>query len=550
MQNTDAKKPKRTLPAWAGWLIGYACVLAGAAGLVHFWRVAFSLSLLPALPFTLGVAALCSLLYLTVFLLHRFCKDRLCLAAFICILVLGLLYCFATAPLQVPDEERYFLRSYSISMGRFNYDGQRGYPNDVDLLFQHFVPALNHKVTTGGHEMAPSSFALYQQDLADGVAADTRQTEPIAFMLFPYFPQALGIAVGRLFGFSALGLLYAGRLGNLLAYALICYAALHNCNKYRGVFMALALLPLSLFMATSNSQDSLMLALCYLVISYFCKDEIRSRDVVVFGIAMAVITYIKPHNVVLAFVLLLIPKSRWKTKWNPRLAFGIVAAAALLFWYAVGTGIDGSLLTQNYGNLPRGVGNQADPAGQMAFILGNPLSFLARAALTLYEEAGFLFKLGVFGWLDMSILLVSGLSVLSMASASALGIQQKEDTKFTGALALFLAAGLYACAVLGGIYVLDSPLYSIRVTGVQPRYFLPAFLLLFMLASILLGKAVRPRLSPGANLYRTEAITLCIVAAVALVSVVFIFQNTFIGQWIPKGEGGYKLVNMFGWQQT
>ena len=43
MANTTQAK-KHPLPRWAGWLAGYAAVLAAAAGLVYFWRVVFSLS--------------------------------------------------------------------------------------------------------------------------------------------------------------------------------------------------------------------------------------------------------------------------------------------------------------------------------------------------------------------------------------------------------------------------------------------------------------------------------------------------------------------------
>jgi hypothetical protein len=113
---------------------------------------------------------------------------------------------------------------------------------------------------------------------------------------------------------------------------------------------------------------------------------------------------------------------------------------------------------------------------------------------------------------------------------------------------LGLAGFFYGAAVLGAMYVLDTDLYSIRATGAQPRYFLPAFLLLFMLGSILLGRAVRPRLAPGSTASRTVSLTLWVVAGIALFSAVLIFQNTYIGQWMEKADGGWKMVNLFGWQ--
>ena len=45
-----------------------------------------------------------------------------------------MLFAFANPPMQTPDETDHYLRTYAISMGRFDFDAQRGYPEDVDEL--------------------------------------------------------------------------------------------------------------------------------------------------------------------------------------------------------------------------------------------------------------------------------------------------------------------------------------------------------------------------------------------------------------------------------
>ncbi|MDL2325023.1 DUF2142 domain-containing protein [Ruminococcaceae bacterium OttesenSCG-928-A16] len=552
MEQTVEKKPRKKIPPLVKWLLGYVGTLGAAAGLVYYWRVVFftQQAQLPALPITLGVAAVFSLLYLLVFLACRFFKQNICLKAAVCVLVLGLLFCFATPPMQTPDEQFHYLRAYSISNGHFTYDANRTYPDDVTKLVQSFPSQMNFGVCYQGGELAETAFANYQAALQSGPAATPlTEQEALVFVSIPMLPQAAGMLVGRLFGLGALGLLYAGRIGNLLFYALVCYFVFKNCNKYRGVFFAVAMLPLSLSLAASCSYDSTMLAMCYLAVSYFCKDEIQTKDVWVFGLAVLLATYIKPMNFVLVAVLLLIPKARWKTKTNPWAAFGIIMGASLTFYGLMAFVVDASWLKFNYGELWRGSGDGAAPLQQLFFVVTNIPAFVSRVLLTLYEEAAFIFNMGTFGTLDMTIPLVSGLSVLSLAAASALGIQQKEDTKAGGAWGLFLAAVLYACAIIAGLYVLQNDLYSIRINQLQPRYFLPAFLLLFMLASILLGKAVRPRLAAGdAATLRVQNITLYIAASVALLAVILIFQGYFIGQWLPKlQDGTHKLVNLYGW---
>ena len=536
------------LPWWAGWALGYVGVLGLAAALVYYWRVVFSPLPIPALAFTGQIAFIFTVLYGMLIAIVKLAKGKLALQGALCVFCLGLLFCFSSGPMQVPDEHNHYLRAYSISQGNFTYEEGREFPADVSLLIEKFPSFLNHRIAYEKGEMIPSAIANYLQGVEAGETAMEKITDPIMFTILPFLPAALFMSIARLFGFGALGLLYAGRLANLVVYSLISYKVFKNCDRYRGVFMAITMLPLSLFMAASCSYDSIILALSYLIISYFCKENFNKFDLMAFAFVIIIITYLKSNNIILLAVLLLIPKSRWKTSIRAWKVFLDIAVVAGLFWLAMKY-VDGTLLKTWLGEMPRGSG-AADPTAQIMFILSNPFRFIAVLFFAVEENAGFLFDMGNFGWLDMAIPLVSGLSVLTLSGASALGIQQEEDTKTGATVAIGLAVVGYAGAVLAGMYVLETDLQSIRVVGAQPRYFLPAFLLLFMLCSILLGKAVKPRLSGQATLARTEQITLWMVVAVAFIGAILLFQYTFIGQWFPKGEGGWKMINMFGWQIT
>lgn len=547
------KIAKKKIPTWCKWVIGYGATLMVAVGLVYFWRIIFFTEpQLPVMPITLYTMLVFSFLYGIVFLICRFFKQNICLKAAICVFVLGLLFVFAVPPLQAPDEHSHYLRAYSISQGHFTYDATREYPRDVTILCKSFSPQMNFNIMYRAGDLAGQSFLNYYDQLGRAeLQANLAEDQALVFVIIPMIPQALGMAVARIFGAGALGLLYAGRIGNLLAYSVLCYFIFKNCNKYRGVFFAITMLPLSLAMAASCSYDAMMLGMCYWAISFFCKDEIKTKDVYCFGVAVLLATYIKPLNFVLVAVLLLIPKVRWKTKIKPWMAFGVILLASVIFWAIMSQVVDARWLQVNYGELGRGSGGGANPKEQFIFVLTHIPAFLSRAVLTFVEQDGFLFNMGVFGTLDMVIPLVSGLSVFSLTAASALGIQQKDDTKIGGAIGLFLAALLYTGAVMAGLYVLGTDLYSIRITELQPRYFLPAFLLLFMLVSILLGKAVRPQLNErSAAVIRVQYITLGIVVIIAVIAAILIFQNYFIGQWIQKLEDGtYKLVNLYGWMK-
>lgn len=538
---------------WRRLAFGLVAVLGGSVLLAYCWRVMFGLGhAIALLPLAGAVCAIALPVYTLFMLSSVWASDKFCFKVALFIFIVGLLFVFATAPMQAPDEEAHYLRAYAMSQGIFTYDYNRVYTGDVAWLMQATgtTAGLGNAVRYEAHELAPTVIAQYLQGVASGGAA-TPVGEPIMQMLLPFVPQALCMALARLFGFGALGLMYAGRIGNLLAYTVLCYFALRNCQRYRGVFIAVMLLPLSLFLAASCNYDGTMLGACFLLLSYFCKKEISSRDIVVFAVCAVYITYVKLNNIFLIPVLLMIPKARWKTRWHPWAAAGIMVLAALFVYYVLGANlIDGGLLLQNATELPRGIETEnVQPAAQLMFVIKNLPAFVARLLWAVYEDAAYVFQLGVLGKLDLELPLVSGLSVLSLAAASALGIQQKEDTPRGSTIALGLAAFLYAVSVLGAMYILNTALYSIRITGVQPRYFLPAILLFFMFCSILLGKAVRPRLALGTQA-RAETITLYIALAIALLAALCLFQSYYVGQWLPKAEGGYKMVNILGWQQT
>lgn len=547
---TQAKK--HTLPRWAGWLIGYAAALAAAAGLVYFWRVAFRLPpSFGALAPTLVAMGVASLLVLAVWLLQRFAREDMCLRGAALVFCCGALFCFATAPLQAPDENKHFLRANAVSRGHFTYDYNEVWPDDVALLMQHFAPKQAHDVQYAGRQMTPAAIEEYWLALETGEAATEKVDAPVMFMLLPFLHQGAFMAVARLLGFSALGQMYAGRLANLILYTVLCYFALRNAQRYRTVLLAAMLLPISLFMAASCSYDCLMLAACYLMVSFFCKAEFTAKDLAVFMAALALATYTKLNNVVLVGILLLMPKSRWKVKWKPWQVVLATAGVALVFWWVVGA-LDGGVLKTGWpeGGLARGSGVASGPAEQLGMIARNPFAFVAHLLLSIYEDNAYLFDLGRFGWMDLVVPLVGGLSVLTLCLGTVLGTAEKTDDKRGAVAGLCLMGLLYGGAVLAGMYVLDTDVGSIRVTGQQPRYFLPAFLLLFLAGCVALSGVLRPRLDTKTAALKRENAVLWTCAAVAVLAAVLVFQNYYVGRWLTDSDGQWWLINLFGRQVT
>ena len=67
-----------------------------------------------------------------------------------CILLCGALFAFANPPLQTPDETDHYLRTYAISMGRFDFDAERGYPEDVQRAGGRLPRRVGQRPHLGG----------------------------------------------------------------------------------------------------------------------------------------------------------------------------------------------------------------------------------------------------------------------------------------------------------------------------------------------------------------------------------------------------------------
>lgn len=544
----ERTSPRRLprLPAWAGWLLGLAPVTALAVGLVYYWRVFYSFDRMAAGLFTLLACTVAWALYLAVFLAVRFGRSFAGRAA-VCIFVCGALFCFANPPLQAPDETDHYLRSYAISLGRLDFDADRGYPEDVDRLLAAFPGAwVNAHTSVGWGKNSQGAEAPYDSSgyalkqwgedgevlsVADSFAqylsgepAEEKVTEPISLMILPFVPQALGMVLARLIGLGALGCLYAGRLANLACYTLLCWLALRGCRRYQPVFLGVMLLPLSLYMAASLSYDATLLGFYYLVASYYCRDEIRDRDVYAFFAAFVLMNVAKPYINLLWIVLpLILPRRAWKTRWKKwQVALAGLAGALLVTrfieWYGVA-------FRHNYGTIERMI-EGVEQLPQLAFILSNPLRYIAVLFGTLYENEFFIGQLGVFGSLDLPIPLLNILCPAVLLFCAALSVHEKSSLRPLPAAGLGALSVVYIAGAMTAMYITYTPVGMVRVIGLQARYFLPVFLMLLVLVAALLSHVLEPKLAGTGKALNVALVT---AGGTAVLGAVLLFQHWFIG---------------------
>ena len=527
------------------------CAVLGVV-VSYYWRVFYGLDARGDSP--LQVTGFCVVLAMAAgvaALLLWHCKDFVKRGA-VCILLCGALFVFANPPLQTPDETDHYLRTYAISMGRFDFDAERTYPEDVNELMAAFPGAWVNAHTSAGLGTDPDtnaeqpyntagyalkqygkngtvesirdSFTRYLTWQSRDAAADS-VTEPISFLILPFLPGALGMALAQLFGFGALGCLYGGRLANLAAYTLLCYAALRSAKKCRPAFLAVMLLPMSLYMGASLSYDATLLACYYLMLALLTRPQWDSRTAAIYTAACVFANGTKPYINLLWVVLPLVAvhKDEWKAKLNRAWYTVATLAGSLLLTQIVEQ--YGTLLRHNYGAIARQGGSTVNGGAQLLFVLKNPLRYIAVLLGTLYENDGFLGQLGLFGWKDMPIafLNLTGPLVLLAAALLCTPAGNALGRRRIGGLGAF--AAVYAVGAMTAMYITYTPVGMVRIVGLQTRYFLPVWLLLVVGVAALIRRALKPALTAE----RGEALALPLCGWYAFAGAVLLFQHYFIG---------------------
>ena len=169
----------------------------------------------------------------------------------------------------------------------------------------------------------------------------------------------------------------------------------------------------------------------------------------------------------------------------------------------------------------------ANEVQQLAGVLHNPLRYTAVLLGSFYENDFFLGQMGVFGALDLPIAFLNWASPVVLLFAAALSVHEKSSLKWKPALGLGALSVVYIAGAATAMYITSTPVGMIRIIGMQARYFLPAFLMLFVLLAALLSHVLEPRLALG----RTKARTVALGTATAFgaVGAVLLFQHYFIG---------------------
>jgi uncharacterized membrane protein len=404
-------------------------------------------------------------------------SDRF-FAAFWLLCLLGVAW--LTPPLMAPDEPTHLMRAAELARGELvgrPFEGGAG--GTLDLAIGKFVQIFHDYQQMGAPPVPAGAYAAAReiQWSRERWRADFRNTAQYGPL--PYLPQALGLRLGFLFDLSLLDSYYVAR-AFAMATALVLGAwTLRLSGWTRPLGRIVLLLPMSLFLTASTSQDGILIALGLLVAAIIGRAVERDqppepRLYAVAALAVATLAMGRLPYATLALLFLLRPM-----RGRGAVAALLFVAAATAWWL---------WMTADLRAVPSFPldGKDIDAHRQLSALLANPLRGWDLAIDTLGDDNFSTFywhsTIGKLGWLTLPLApwaYIWGSGALGGGwLAGCFGARHLRPLDM---LAAWLAVGLAVGGIFLGLYLTWSEVGAGRIEGVQGRYFLPLLMALPLL---------------------------------------------------------------------
>ncbi|WP_250473032.1 DUF2142 domain-containing protein [Caballeronia sp. GAFFF1] len=455
-----------------------------------------------------------------------FCQiARLPLPVKLCALLLayslacGIFLLLATPPFQTPDALAHFFRSAQISEGHLfgqRYDDTSG--GDVDASAIAFANAYS-KMPFHAEVKATSALRTATDDLVwSGRMERVSFPNTAIYPAFAYVPQALAIAVGRAAGMRVHSTYALACATGLLFSIASTVLAVAISRRTSILIFATALLPTTMMIYSSVSQEVTVLPLCFLIIAAMDRlihDQRAFAGKYAALVVAALVMCISARPPLAGLVVMLLhPGLNMSDRpdryeWGRRLVFvamtvALSALAVIAFGYHAWSDF----------------GPSHSVSKQLLYLSRHPGKVFAIAATTLKLNGAFYFQsfVGALGWLDTYFrrgYYVVAFVMLCIALAVGCLISDGARRRERAASAVpLLAVFATILMIFASLYLAWTAVSGPAVMGVQGRYFLAVFpLLALALPSLHSKQAAQSR-----SLMRCRSVMVASVAMFPLFS--------------------------------
>lgn len=388
-------------------------------------------------------------------------------------LTIGGMFAFYTPVVKSPDEVAHFLRAYQCSGGEC-------YAHKLGDEAGGWLPVSLASTVIHFEGWWPwSNRAAFSRPLNKRVRDFQAFSNTAVYSPIPYVASALSMAIGRRLNWTPLLLFYLGRLGNVVAYALLASSAVRWMPIQRGLMFLLVLSPMSLFLAGTLSADVIMDGLSFLAIAmalYYAieAERVSNRGLAGLVLVFSLVALSKQAYYPLVFLFFLIPPGKLGTR--GRWALAAVAALGIPLLLDVAWFVS---IRSIYVPLRPLV----NPSAQLHFILEHPWDYVTMFWTCIAENDFSLHvhTIGLLGNLDVFVpgfvFVPYWIAILTMASLGA------DNGRFLNTASRWLLLAIHVMglfSVVTHLYLSWDNVGSMHIMGPQPRHVLPFMPLLFL----------------------------------------------------------------------
>ena len=414
-------------------------------------------------------------------------KCKIQTAFLISAVIMGVFCMIMFTPFTVPDEPSHMASAYRISnflTFDFGQDGEM-------LIRRSDIDAYNNYAQTGLTRSyygtlkkcaelfcSDSTLVTYPEKLNSGA--------PLGYVF-----SALGITLARILNLGPLPLFYMGRLFNYAAYVAMVHFAIKKIPVGKIAVYAIALLPMSMQLATSYSYDPIVLAFALMftaqiVYLIYKPETISTKDVITASVFAALLAPSKLVYTPLVLLAVLIPHRNFKSRRGAITGKTAIISIGLLSLVVLQFFVFRSSVSAKSGIIEWA----GEPGYTITRSLAYPFNTVRIFVKTFNERLSFYISSMVgspFGWLSVSVdwIFLAAAIILLLLSFFRKKSDSQENIRPTGRLLILATLAVSSLLILASMYLGWTPLSYTSIEGVQGRYFLPVLLpAAFVLRSI------------------------------------------------------------------
>ena len=399
-------------------------------------------------------------------------------------LFIGIIFIFIFPPLHVPDEFSHFVKTYQTS-----YIFEDTNEIKKDAIYVYLPQNLNNFLTKYGSQTLNYDYVIQPKTYFSDIIKFTNYCKlsktPTWYSLkyssaISYLPGTIISIIARISKMPIILLNYFSKLFTFVISTLMCYYAIKIAPKFKKIFFVVPLLPIFIQQSFGFNVDWLTNSTFALILASILKWMFDSknfgrRDLIILVFLSIILGFCKFGYFPIAILLFLIKtNNNNKLEKHIKLSIGIILVLlpiAVLFINRLSSS-----------NLQSSISRDIIP---ISMLWSNPkmiISILIETFKIRLDLDLFRGLITGFGWSTIwsnSLFVFVSLVVLICL----LFCDDKDNAKLTKKQKLlFFISFVSICAIIYGAMLFGwTEMGSMSIDGLQPRYFIPAVMLLYIL---------------------------------------------------------------------